>query len=68
MMLPIVQRNVWQWCADELGFVSQAIKVDKEGFLSDYTLPAIANVISSGWFFNWKLFDMLRCKRFVMEA
>ena len=33
-------------CADKLGFVSQAVRVDKEGFLSDYTLPAIANVIT----------------------
>ncbi len=33
-------------CAEELGFVSQAVRVDKEGFLSDYTLPAIANVIT----------------------
>lgn len=33
-------------CADKLGFVSQAVRVDKEGFLSEYTLPAIANVIT----------------------
>lgn len=33
-------------CADALGFSSQAIRVDKEGFLSKYTLPAIANVIT----------------------
>lgn len=33
-------------CADELGFQSQAVKVTKEGFLSDFTLPAIANVIT----------------------
>lgn len=33
-------------CADKLGFVSQAVRVDKEGFLSDYTLPAIANIIT----------------------
>lgn len=33
-------------CADEIGFVSQAVKVDKEGFLSEYTLPAIANVVT----------------------
>lgn len=31
-------------CASELGFTSQAVRVDKEGFLSNYTLPAIANV------------------------
>ncbi|SEQ38040.1 ATP-binding cassette, subfamily B [Lachnospiraceae bacterium RM5] len=33
-------------CAEKLGFVSQAVKVDKEGFLSDYTLPAIANIVT----------------------
>lgn len=33
-------------CADKLGFVSRAVRVDKEGFLSGYTLPAIANVIT----------------------
>lgn len=33
-------------CATKLGFVSQAVRVDKEGFLSDYTLPAIANIIT----------------------
>ena len=33
-------------CADELGFVSQAVRVDREGFLSKYTLPAVANVIT----------------------
>ena len=33
-------------CAEELGFVSQAVKVDKEGFLSKYTLPAIANIVT----------------------
>ncbi|MGB4024512.1 MAG: cysteine peptidase family C39 domain-containing protein [Acutalibacteraceae bacterium] len=33
-------------CADDLGFISQAVRVDKDGFLSEYTLPAIANVIT----------------------
>lgn len=33
-------------CASNLGFVTQAIRVDKEGFLSKYTLPAIANVVT----------------------
>lgn len=32
--------------AKELGFVSQALRVDKEGFLSDFTLPCIANIIT----------------------
>ncbi len=31
-------------CADQLGFASQAVRVDKEGLLSKYTLPAIANI------------------------
>lgn len=33
-------------CASALGFITQAIRVDREGFLSKYTLPAIANVIT----------------------
>lgn len=33
-------------CATALGFVTQAVRVDKEGFLSKYTLPAITNVIT----------------------
>lgn len=33
-------------CSDELGFTSQAVRVDKEGFLSKYTLPCIANIIT----------------------
>ena len=33
-------------CAETLGFSCQAVRVDKEGFLSDYTLPAIANVVT----------------------
>lgn len=33
-------------CAETLGFISQAVRVDREGFLSKYTLPAIANVIT----------------------
>ena len=33
-------------CADELGFVSKAVRVDREGFLSDFTLPCIANVLT----------------------
>lgn len=31
-------------CAEELGFTSQSVRVDKDGFLSKFTLPAIANV------------------------
>lgn len=30
----------------ELGFVNQAVKVDREGFDSDFTLPCIAHVIT----------------------
>lgn len=31
-------------CANILGFQSQAVRVDKEGFLSEFTLPCIANI------------------------
>lgn len=33
-------------CAEMLGFTSQAVRVDKEGFFSEFTLPAIANIIT----------------------
>ena len=33
-------------CAQKLGFVSQAVRVDREGFVSKYTLPAIANIVT----------------------
>ncbi|MCC8150473.1 MAG: hypothetical protein LIO96_03185 [Lachnospiraceae bacterium] len=33
-------------CAESLGFVSQAVTVDREGFFSGFTLPAIANVVT----------------------
>lgn len=33
-------------CAEELGFASQAVRVDREGFLSEYTLPTIANIVT----------------------
>ena len=33
-------------CAETLGFTTQAVKVDKEGFFSKYTLPCIANIVT----------------------
>lgn len=33
-------------CAKKLGFTCQAVRVDREGFLSKYSLPAIANVMT----------------------
>jgi len=33
-------------CAERLGFMAQAVRVDKEGLLSKYTLPAIANIVT----------------------
>lgn len=33
-------------CAEALGFTTQAVRVDREGFKSRYTLPAIANMIT----------------------
>ena len=37
-------------CAEKLGFISQAIKVDEEGFLSDFSLPCIANIVTKEGF------------------
>lgn len=33
-------------CADELGFISKAVRVDREGFHSKFSLPCVANVIT----------------------
>lgn len=33
-------------CAEQLGFTSQAVRIDREGFHSKFTLPAIANIIT----------------------
>lgn len=33
-------------CAEQLGLVAQAVRVDREGFESEYTLPAIANILT----------------------
>lgn len=33
-------------CASSLGFITQAVRVDREGFVSKYTLPVIANVVT----------------------
>mgnify|MGYP000217102015 CR=1 FL=1 len=35
-----------QKAANELGFSTAAVRVDRENFLSDFTLPAIAQVIT----------------------
>ena len=35
-------------CADSLGFASRAVRVDKKGLRSRYTLPCIANVKTDG--------------------
>ena len=37
-------------CAEILGFESQAIRVNKEGFLSKFTLPCIANIYTKEGF------------------
>lgn len=33
-------------CARQLGFAAQAVRVNREGFFSDYTLPAVANIVT----------------------
>jgi len=32
--------------AEQLGFIAKAVRVDHDGFLSKYTLPAIAHIIT----------------------
>ena len=41
-------------CAESLGFVCQAVRVDREGFLSRYSLPAIANVVTKEGYKKWR--------------
>lgn len=33
-------------CAEQLGFITRAVRVDRSGFMSDFSLPAIANVVT----------------------
>ena len=40
-------------CAQKLGFVTQAVRVDREGFDSDFTLPAIAHMITKDGFLHF---------------
>lgn len=35
-------------CAKSIGFYAQAVRVDRQGLLSDFTLPCIAHVIKEG--------------------
>lgn len=39
-----------QHCAENLGFESLAVRVDKEGFFEKYPLPAVANIITKKGF------------------
>jgi ATP-binding cassette subfamily B protein len=40
-------------CADKLGFQSQGVTVDKEGFLSEYTRPCIAHTVTKEGLFHF---------------
>ena len=54
-------------CADALGFVSQAIRVDRENFLTDFTLPCIANVITKEGLTHFVVvFKKIRQKKTIM--
>lgn len=33
-------------CAEKLGFENQAVRVDREGFMSEFTKPCIANILT----------------------
>ena len=54
-------------CADTLGFVSQAVRVDRENFLTDFTLPCIANVITKEGLTHFVVvFKKVRHKKSIM--
>lgn len=49
--------------AEKLGLVSSAVRVDRAGFVSKYTLPAIAHVITNEGlthFLLWKLVGLTK--------
>ncbi|HDK7139871.1 TPA: hypothetical protein PTV74_003767 [Clostridium botulinum] len=46
--------------ANKLGFDTKAIRVDKEGFISKYTLPAIAHLITDEGFSHFVIIHKIK--------
>lgn len=53
-------------CAEQLGFESRAVRVDREGFLSDYTLPCIANIITEKGLSHFVVIYRIDKKRLIV--
>ena len=57
-----------QKAANELGFDTAAVRVDRENFLSDFTLPAIAQVITDQGLAHFVVIFKRRPSRTMMPA
>lgn len=55
-----------QHCAENLGFVSQAVRVDREGFFSRYPLPAVANIITKKGFSHFVVIFKISKERVII--
>ncbi len=53
-------------CAEQLGLEARAVRVDREGFLSNYTLPCIANVITKNGLSHFVVIYRIDKKRIVV--
>lgn len=53
-------------CAEQLGFESRAVRVDREGFLSDYTLPCIANIVTEKGLSHFVVIYRINKKRLIV--
>lgn len=55
-----------QHCAKTLGFNSQAVRVDKEGFFSKYPLPAVANIVTKKGFSHFVVIFKINNDRVII--
>lgn len=55
-----------QHCAKTLGFNSQAVRVDREGFFSKYPLPAVANIITKKGFSHFVVIFKINSERVII--
>ena len=53
-------------CAEQLGFMTQAVRVDREAFLSEFTLPAIAHTLTKDGFLHFVVIYKITPKKIVV--
>ncbi|WP_281086112.1 peptidase domain-containing ABC transporter [Eubacterium ruminantium] len=53
-------------CAEQLGFITQAVRVDREAFLSEFTLPAIAHTLTKDGFLHFVVIYKITPKKIVV--